>query len=70
MCSSTFSIIQFAFFINLKTWEFVFLFKLFFNEFPLQVDQGVLEDLIGSELPSLHLRLKDLGMIQMICLSW
>lgn len=34
------------------------------------VDQGVLEDLIGSELPNLHSRLKDLGMIQMICLSW
>lgn len=34
------------------------------------VDQGVLEELIAHELPNLHSRLKDLGMIQMISLSW
>ena len=35
-----------------------------------QVDQGVLEDLICKELPTLGHRLKDLGMTQMITLSW
>ncbi len=35
-----------------------------------QVDQGVLEELIQSELPELHSRLKELGMIKMISLSW
>ena len=34
------------------------------------VDQGVLEDLVKSELPQLHERLENLGMIQMISLSW
>ena len=34
------------------------------------VDQGVLEDLVKSELPQLHERLQNLGMIQMISLSW
>ena len=35
-----------------------------------QVDQGVLEELICKELPTLGHRLKDLGMTQMITLSW
>ena len=35
-----------------------------------QVDQGVLEELICKELPALGNRLKDLGMTQMITLSW
>lgn len=34
------------------------------------VDQGVLEDLVRAELPQLHERLQNLGMIQMISLSW
>ena len=34
------------------------------------MDQGVLEDLICKELPTLGYRLKDLGMTQMITLSW
>ena len=34
------------------------------------MDQGVLEELIAKELPSLNNRLKDLGMTQMITLSW
>ena len=36
----------------------------------LQVDQGVLEDLIRNELPGLHSILDKLGMTQMISLSW
>merc|ERR1719322_1244665 len=35
-----------------------------------QVDQGVLESLIRDELPELHSRLRELGMIRMISLSW
>lgn len=35
-----------------------------------QIDQGVLNELISSELPSLHARLDELGMIKMISLSW
>ena len=34
------------------------------------VDQGVLEDLVKSELPQLHERLQYLNMIQMISLTW
>ena len=34
------------------------------------VDQGVLESLISDELPELHSRLRELGMIRMISLSW
>ncbi len=34
------------------------------------VDQGVLDFIISKELPNLHSRLEDLGMIQMITLSW
>ena len=34
------------------------------------VDQGVLEDLVKSELPQLHQKLENLGTIQMISLSW
>ena len=34
------------------------------------VDQGVLEDFVKAELPQLHERLENLGMIQMISLSW
>ena len=40
------------------------------NVLNFQVDQGVLEDLICKELPTLGHRLKDLGMTQMITLSW
>ncbi len=36
----------------------------------LQVDQGVLEELIRSELPNLDSCLHELGMIKMISLSW
>lgn len=35
-----------------------------------QIDQGVLNELISSELPNLHARLDELGMIKMISLSW
>ncbi|XP_040580155.1 TBC1 domain family member 9 [Lepeophtheirus salmonis] len=34
------------------------------------VDQGVLEDLIRDHVPDLHKCLTDLGMVQMISLSW
>lgn len=34
------------------------------------VDQGILDDLTGKFLPSLHAKLDDLGMINMISLSW
>ena len=34
------------------------------------MDQGVLENLIREEIPDLHTRLNDLGMIKMISLSW
>ncbi|XP_058830924.1 TBC1 domain family member 9 [Topomyia yanbarensis] len=35
-----------------------------------QIDQGSLDELITSHLPSLHVKLGDLGMIRMISLSW
>lgn len=35
-----------------------------------QIDQGVLNELISAELPNLHSRLDELGMIKMISLSW
>jgi hypothetical protein len=35
-----------------------------------QVDQGVLDDLIGEKHPTLHSILNNLGMMQVICLSW
>ncbi|KAL1376620.1 hypothetical protein pipiens_016794 [Culex pipiens pipiens] len=35
-----------------------------------QIDQGLLDELIGTHLPSLHVKLGDLGMIRMISLSW
>ncbi|XP_055625548.1 TBC1 domain family member 9 [Toxorhynchites rutilus septentrionalis] len=35
-----------------------------------QIDQGLLDELIGSHLPNLHVKLGDLGMIRMISLSW
>ncbi|XP_058461120.1 TBC1 domain family member 9 [Malaya genurostris] len=35
-----------------------------------QIDQGSLDELITSHLPSLHMKLGDLGMIRMISLSW
>ena len=36
----------------------------------LQIDQGVLEDLISEELPALRPMLKTLGVIQMISPLW
>ncbi|XP_055603497.1 TBC1 domain family member 9 [Uranotaenia lowii] len=35
-----------------------------------QIDQGLLDELIASQLPNLHVKLGDLGMIRMISLSW
>ncbi|XP_065094119.1 TBC1 domain family member 9 [Ochlerotatus camptorhynchus] len=35
-----------------------------------QIDQGLLDELIASHLPNLHVKLGDLGMIRMISLSW
>ncbi|XP_053672142.1 TBC1 domain family member 9 [Anopheles nili] len=35
-----------------------------------QIDQGLLDELISDNLPNLHVKLTDLGMIRMISLSW
>ncbi|XP_052872523.1 TBC1 domain family member 9 [Anopheles cruzii] len=35
-----------------------------------QIDQGLLDELIAGQLPSLHVKLSELGMIRMISLSW
>uniref|UniRef100_A0A2M4A9C5 Putative ypt/rab gtpase activating protein n=1 Tax=Anopheles triannulatus TaxID=58253 RepID=A0A2M4A9C5_9DIPT len=35
-----------------------------------QIDQGLLDELIAAQLPSLHVKLTELGMIRMISLSW
>lgn len=35
-----------------------------------QIDQGLLDELIASQIPDLHVKLADLGMIRMISLSW
>ncbi|XP_058121840.1 TBC1 domain family member 9 [Anopheles ziemanni] len=35
-----------------------------------QIDQGLLDELIASHLPNLHVKLAELGMIRMISLSW
>ncbi|EAT33625.1 AAEL014093-PA, partial [Aedes aegypti] len=35
-----------------------------------QIDQGLLDELIASQIPALHVKLADLGMIRMISLSW
>jgi hypothetical protein len=35
-----------------------------------QIDQGLLDELISVNLPTLHVKLSELGMIRMISLSW
>ncbi|XP_041771586.1 TBC1 domain family member 9 [Anopheles merus] len=35
-----------------------------------QIDQGLLDELIASHLPNLHVKLTELGVIRMISLSW